>query len=358
MSEIRARELWDQADDLPNDPRKVELLSQAIREADAASWEEGSFDIRSDMMTAATFSGASEQLLAAFSWCLAKADDRPDLYDDSDLLWQYKWAISGARVFSGISVRQVDQMLDDFSQRLTKHGYTLRPVHGLRMRAFQDAGQFEEAKAAAQRMQETPRDAMADCEACELSHWIDLLCECKEHDRALEEAAPLLNGQQSCAEVPHETYPDLLLSAMRVGDMELAKRMHLRGYRLVYRGSDFLGALGKHAIYLARTKDIKKGADLVDKHIVWALDSMEASSQLDFYVGALAVARAAARTGQPTLAIRMPANHPAMSDGSCQLLPLIQWLEDQIQTCCAAFDQRNGTTAYRDRADDWLRLGA
>ena len=359
MSQEAAQQLWLDADDLPDGLPKVKLLEQAVREADLGGWEEGGFDIRMDLMTAAVFSGASERLLAAFSWCLGKTDEHPERYDDGDLLWQYKWAISSAQHFPGISIEQINNMLDDFSQRLRKHGYALRPAVGLRMRLQQEVGNLEEANELAKQAMALERDDMADCEACEINHRVSLACERGEHAIAMKTAEPLLSGKLSCAEIPHETYPELLISALRNGDMELAKRLHIKGYRLIYRGSDFLRALGMNAIYLARVRDTKKGLDLIQKHIGWALESLEASSRQGFFTGALALARTALKSGSASLPIQLPRNHPAAAKddpGKCDLRAFVSWLESEIDSTVSAFDQRNGTNHASKQLQEWLRL--
>lgn len=361
MSQEAAQQLWLEADDLPDGLPKVKLLERAVREADMAGWEEGAVDIRMDLMTAAVFSGASERLLAAFSWCLGKTDEHPERYSDHDLLWQYKWAISSAQHFPGISLPQVRQMLDDFSQRLRKHGYSLRPAVGLQMRLEQEIGNLDSAAVLAKQAMSLERDEMADCEACEINHQVALYCERGEHEDAMRTAEPLLAGRLTCAEIPHETYPELLISALRQNDLELAKRLHIKGYRLIYRGSDFLRALGMNAIYLARVRDSKKGLDLIQKHIDWALESLEASSRQGFFTGALALCRTALKTGAATLPLKLPRSHPAATadaPGECDLPAFVGWLENEIKSTATAFDQRNGTAHTSEQLQEWLRLAA
>ena len=357
MSEERAQQLLDEARELPNGAAKIAVLDEAIREADLVNWLEGSFEIREEMMQAAAFSGAGERLLTSFSWCLGKSDEMPEVFPDVDLLWQYKWSISAALNFAGISLQQIHSMLDDFSARLEKHGYGQRPVVSLHARLLQSVGDLEGAAAAAEQWQREPRDDMADCEACELDNVVELLCEMQQHDAAVAKAEPITTGKLTCAEVPHRTLAELLISAMRIGDETLAKKLHIRGYRMVYRDPDFLRSLGMHAVYIARQRDFKKGLDLMEKHMGWAMESLELANRKDFYVGCLAILQAMAGSGTARFKIRLPSTHPLHStEGDCDTNQLAQWYEREIHELCEAFDRRNGTTWRTEQAKLWLSL--
>ncbi|MCA9178623.1 MAG: hypothetical protein KDB14_29380 [Planctomycetales bacterium] len=360
MSEERAQELWDEADDLPNGPTKVALLEEAIREADRAGWLPGSYEIRKSLMEAASFGGADERLLTAFSWCLAKSDELPDEYPDVDLLWQYKWVVGAALGFPSVSLEQIETMLVDFSTRLEQNGFNLRPALNLRMRICMFVGDLDGAEKQRELYQDVERDEMADCRACELDRLVDLACLQQHHELAMERAELLLNKTLGCATVPHRTYPKLMLSALGVGDKELAKQLHVRGYPMVYRHPDLLDYVGFHAVYLAHQRDVKKGLDLMDKHFARAFALKEVETRCDFYAGCLALARTIAKTGAVHVPIRLPPAHPlrkqAADDASTSVTALADWLEQEVRAICSAFDARHGNRWRTESFERHMRL--
>lgn len=128
----RITELIDQAEELEYGPTKVALLEEAVREADTSTDLEAGFYARLELITAATFSGAKEKAMVAFSWCLGQVDANPEVFDEEDLMWQYKWVVEELVAYPQISRQQIGDMLEDMQRRYTRLGISLRPVHYLR----------------------------------------------------------------------------------------------------------------------------------------------------------------------------------------------------------------------------------
>src|SRR5215475_2021284 len=105
-------ELLMRASAAGNTPEGVELAEAAVREADASENIEGGYNARNQLIRHAVFSGFYEKALVAFSWCLAKADERPEQFGGYQLLWHYKWIIEELIHFPKISREQMDASIE------------------------------------------------------------------------------------------------------------------------------------------------------------------------------------------------------------------------------------------------------
>src|SRR5262245_24185028 len=130
----RIETLVNQAEALPDCPAKVAIYEEAIRISDSHSDIAAGFNLRKDLMRAATFGGFPEKALVAFTWCIGQCDRDPDSFPAGDILWEYKWVVASLRYFPQISMQQIESSLDDMTSRYEKEGLGLRPVHKLRVR--------------------------------------------------------------------------------------------------------------------------------------------------------------------------------------------------------------------------------
>ena len=342
MSEERIAELWDEARGLPNETPKVELLEEAVREADAMRWDHGSYNSRLMLMQAAELSGHGDRVLIAFSWCLAKSDQQPEEYPEVDLLWNYKWAIYNSFLFPQVERERLEALIEDYSERLHRNGYSRRPAIYLRMQYECHTGLLEEASQTLDEWVHLPNDRFADCAACELDNRVELYCCLESDDVARATATPILNGLMACAEIPHRTYGRLVASGLRSGSDE-TKDFFKQGYWMCEGKLDFLGALGLLTLQLARDGGVAKQTAFLRRHIPIALSARNPRELLEFYVGATAVARA---VGDTPLNLRVPSDHPLASRANLTGAELGEWVQQEAAQLAAEFDRRNG--------NDWV----
>lgn len=222
----RITELIDQAEELEYGPTKVALLEEAVREADTSTDLEAGFYARLELITAATFSGAKEKAMVAFSWCLGQVDANPEVFDEEDLMWQYKWVVEELVAYPQISRQQIGDMLEDMQRRYTRLGISLRPVHYLRWTNGMRMGDLDLAMAEAEKWYAAPRDHFADCTACERNKHAELAIRLGKNEEALELARAILAGKLKCESIPHSTYALVLKPLMRLGRIDEARHYH------------------------------------------------------------------------------------------------------------------------------------
>jgi hypothetical protein len=346
-SDARIAALMQQAEGLPDSPTKVALIEEAIRIADSHSDLVEGFSLRKDLMKAATFGGAPEKALVAFTWCIGQCDRDPETFEAEEILWEYKWVVSSLRHFPQIGLQQIEDAMDDMTRRYEKAGLGVRPIHKLRVRLAMHRGDHELAQKLQRHWRSAPIRWGNDCPACEQDDQVDFLIFMGKDDRAVDLAKPIIQGGMSCAEVPHVTYASLLWPLLRLGRVKEAAEHHRRGYPMIASGGDFLAEVAEHLTFLALTGNLDRGVTLLEKHLSWALETMALSRRFDFALAARLLTLRLEEAGRESLKLRLPKEFPLhREDGVYAVADLSAWFEQDARGLAEQFDKRNGTDAF------------
>lgn len=336
---------------------EVELLEEAIRLADSHNDLERAFQLRVNLIQAATFNGFPEKVLVAFTWCLAQCDARPDLgdertFDERRLLWQSKWAMHTLPEFPHISRAQFDAVTADMAARYQRAGASQRPIHKLRCTSALEFRDPDAARAEFPLWQQAKHDWNSDCRACDADSLVDYHASLGEDEAALKAARPILRGKLQCAEVPHVTYALLLAPLVRLGMLEEAAECHRHGYKLVAGNRELLRSIARHIEFLIQTDNRTRAVTAFQKHLGFALDSSPIR-QLEFYLASLFLIERLRRSGRvATRKLRLPAEFPLhREDGTYRLDDLADWFRGRCEDLAGRFDRRNGNDGYRRLLD-------
>ena len=331
----------DQAEDAPKGPAKVELWQQAVAAADTLNNETLGYEARMRLTDAAQFSGRPDVAFVAFSWCLAYSDRHPELEDPSRLLWHYKWMVDTLPRFPDVPKAQIEAMFADFTGRYLARGSTLHAVHQIRRDAAATMHDVAAAAAADRLFRKTRRDHLSNCDACVQDAEVAYRLFLGDDAAALKAAAPILRGRLTCGEVPHRTYPKLLLPHLRRGDPEAAMALHKVGYPMVKSNPTFLGFQGLHAAFAALTGNHGRAAQILGRHLPTAPGHPEPDERFRFYNAARLTVDLLLATPRPP-EVKIP---PAIAaDGS--LGAFAAWLDAELSTLAAKYDARNGNDGY------------
>lgn len=344
----QVEELLGRAARLRHGEAKIMALEEAVRLADSHGDLDLSFETRDSLMDAATFGGFPDKALVAFAWCRAQAKKNPDRFESSLLLWKQKWVVGRLDDFPHISLKQIQDALDDIEQTYARVDAGKRSVLKLRYQTARDMGD----EAAAQRFWDqwvaAPRDHLTDCRACDLDDEIDHHIDLGEYEKALEKARPILEGRSSCAEIPHLTYGCILYPLVKLGRLEEARDYHLLGYPMVSRNRDFLACVGEHLEFLALTSNLSRGLTLFERHLAWALDHASWRDRFTFLAAAEFLLSRVVAEDRATVSLRLPKAFPLhQSQGTYETKELHGWAEAQTKEIAARFDARNGTDHFQ-----------
>jgi hypothetical protein len=341
-------ELLDRAENLPEGPGQIGLCEEAVRLADTHGDEEAGFHARKQLIHAATFGGRPDLSLVAFSWCLARADQDPDAFDETELLWQYKWVVQHVGQFPHITRAQIEGLLDDMTARFRRHGSTLHAVHMIRRDLAVEMYDAATAESAHKKFRSVDRDPLSDCPACVNDGTIEYQLFLGRDEDALATARPALEGRMVCGEVPHRTYAYVVLPLLRLGKLERAGRSFKQGYKLVRANPKFVRHKAQHLAFLALTGNLARAATLFERHFVESIRSPSTSWKFEFYAAArLFLDRLMHGKAIPLL--RVPEELRVNDEPTRPASQVAAWLDGQLREIAAAFDRRNGNDGFTQK---------
>lgn len=343
----QVEKLLAEADDLPECPSKMALLEEAVRLADVHQDTARGDEARAALIQTATFSGYPEKALTAFSWRLAQADRSPELFPEEELMWAYKWIAGSLTSFPQITRQQIEDAFDDMTRRFQRSGYGMRSIYKLRWEAAFDMGEPDEARRYYRLWDKTPRDANSDCSACEQDSRVLYHVYFNKHEKALQLAEPILKGSMSCGTVPERTFGRVLLPLLRLGRLERAAEYYGKGYRLTRGNREYLNYLGDYLKFLGLTGNLSQGVKLFEKHLPWALETMDLFARWQFYLGASFFLAVVVESGQTSLKLRLLKETPGYrEDGRYETAALASSVEEMCRDLAARFDARNGNDGF------------
>jgi hypothetical protein len=279
----RVRELIDRSLDLPEGDEKIMLLEEAVRLADAGSDIKLQYQARESFLEAAYFGGVPEKALVAYAWCLAQFDRDPEQFWEWRILWRYKWMVNVICDFPQISKEQIYEMLDDMERRFRASGRGLRAVYKYRYRTERFFGNRDEAIRLYRLAEQSRKDDLSDCAACETDERVTFSLYCGEDERALSTAESLIYGREKCRSVPQRTYSKLLLPLLRLGRREEAWQYYMRGYSMIANNRGMLDYLCEHFVFLSLYGDLKGAARMLEKHYTWTEENTNVYERFMFY---------------------------------------------------------------------------
>jgi len=356
MSIDRIYELMTEAEEIELWQPKSGLIKQAVQLADEMNETQLAYDIRMELVRVAIFSGANQEALLAFSWCVAQHDAQPGEFDDSNLIWRYKWILGALPGFPTISRSQISSMTDDMQERTLANGHNLRPIHYMRWTNLMRMGRFEEAEPLIEKWRATPRDSLADCLACERDKYAELLIYTGRYQEAVDYAQPLLSGEMNCSMIPHATYAEMIEPYLKLNQIEQAAEMHQKGYEMIATNPNFLRFAADHFTYVTRIRDFDRGLNMLQQHLPWAVaESAAMDRRFHFYTAAAAFCTAAANQGKATINLQTPPRFALYSAGQRRdTTELATWFDEQATMLAEQFNARNGNQYFSQvQANIW-----
>ncbi len=272
MYTLKIQKLRNQVARVDNTLEKVNLLTQAIRIADENQDIEWGYDLRLDLISEEIDLAFSTESLPAFAWILQAYDENPELFNEEDFLWQYKWMMSELYDNPAVSREQIQAALRDFEQRLIRNGYGKRAIYNEELSdalAQKDLAAIEQALKNVNALQ---RDDMSDCEACEMDAEVAAILLQQGYAPAVEKALPLIEGQFTCTHVPLRTAVNLAYEGYKHGDVEQANSMAELAEKEVFKkekDSAILISVIKLATYFSYT-DLGKAKEWIERFLPWA----------------------------------------------------------------------------------------
>ncbi|GEM_PF-214002 len=331
---------------------KVRMLRQAAYiadENDDVSWE---YDVRKKLLDYSCYLPYSTDVINDFTWIVNAYEEYPELIEESDFLWEYKWVARRMYFNAQVRMEQLNAVMEDFRMRLERNGFSLRAYYERLMDEKVVIGDLEEATHYLQLRNAEAEDAMANCPACTLDYEITYQLALGKLDEALRLAHPFLNRQlEGCRYVPMNTFCKMLPVAWKEGRRELAAQLYERTEEdidtlLKENDESLMRYLSKMIYYLLQT-DSPKAWSYIEKCIPWFLESDD-YPRYEYAAFLLEGLQGKVYTGP--VALSLPPEFACYNkEGLYDVEELAAWLKKEGMEVAQAFDRRNGCTTFTDR---------
>lgn len=349
----QVNELLLQSYRLENGDELIMLLEEAVRLADSTGQLDLQYEAREGLTRACVFGGAAEKAIVSFSWCLAQFDKHPEMFSEWSLLWQYKWIVGLVPHYPQISKKQILEMYEDMERRFLSGGYDLRVIYQHRYRFERLMGKRQEALRFYRMAEEIPRDALSNCETCEIDERVTFALFQGDDARALQLAAPIIEGGRTCASVPHRTYAELLLPLLRLKRLEEAWEYQRLGYRLIADNKSFLDRVACHLVFLALVRDMTRAVKLFSRHYVWTEQNADLLHRFRFFRAACLLFELLEEEGRQSVTLSLPETFPLYDESkSYATAELSEHFRQLAQKLARQFDQRNETACFSTLLDE------
>jgi tetratricopeptide (TPR) repeat protein len=359
MPALTAEEIWSalaENGQAPNGPVKIARAEYLVDAAETVGEPPLYAQALLHVVKAYEYGAEQPKLLVPFARLLRLWDENPGAFDqqrEHSLFWYFKWASSGMLSIPEVPLASVERWLGEMESRYRQAGHSPRAVHMGRYQLAREIGDAEAAEREFEAWMDAPRDAMADCEACEAGGQGRWHASNGRDEQALELWGSVLGGELSCAEEPHRVLSHSLLPLLRLGRLDEARANHLRGYRMARGVANLRSTIARHVEFCALTGNEARGLEILTEHAAFLAPRAEdAESRLDFLTGALILLRRLDALGLGGLAFGGPepgGTGTGADTGTSTVAQAASSAEAQIAAICARFDARNGNTTTSDR---------
>lgn len=320
-------EIWG----MPDGKQKLSLMEEAIRIADQYLTDEDAYEARMNYTSAALECGCSERLFVSFTWCLSKFEQNPGQHSNFMIMWHYKWILNQIWRLPQVSVEQIDRVFEDFKDKCLRFGYSLRPYHQQRVNYYLSHGNMQEAAMHYKSWRSAPRDSLADCKACEQNLFGKYYFDLHQNRKGLQLLKPILEGKLRCGSIPQNTYSNMFVPLLRIGEYEQAKKIAGKAIRSI-EGPRYIVEYGRFLEYYTVT-DMPKAVKLYERTILLGLDTKVPWDRFMYLMSVRLFLQEWLKTKRRKKLQKAD-------------LVTTAWLDEELRSLRTAFNERNGNDYF------------
>ncbi|MDR2286405.1 MAG: hypothetical protein LBE04_02850 [Prevotellaceae bacterium] len=342
---LQIQKLLIQRDRVSSSNDKIALLKQAINLADAHNDVEWGFDLRLDLIRDEKDTSHCDESLPAFTWILDAYDKNPELFNEEDFLWEYKWMLGSVRRNSSISLEQIESIAENYKTRLLRNGYSLRSYYTTKAHLAFFLGNLDDAKKYIDIRNREVRDSMSNCHACELDDDVELELRLGNFEKALTVGNNMLTKKVICAHMPFSCYCSCVKYFQKAGDMEKAHEYFLKAEADLVELSDTsqISEIGIMIRFLI-DYDKEKAWMFFEQYAHWNVDSED---YLDFLFS-ISVLPLFEGEGSRVLNVN-PSIEWYREDNTYNLQEIYNYYYKKAKDLAERFDRRNGNGYFSEQ---------
>lgn len=322
---------------------KINLLKQAILIADANNDLDWGFDLRLDLISQEKDTSHCTESFPAFTWILSTYDANNDLFNEDDFLWEYKWMAAAARRNVNISRDQVESIMTDLKTRMERNGYTPRGYYSVMIYWNLFIGDIPEANKFLELRDNTPRDRMSHCPACELDTKVEIELIEGQFDKAITTANDLITKKLTCGVMPLATFCNLTYYLSKAGDSRASEFFSKAEEEIAEaqeNDSSLIANISDLIFYLNKY-DRNRAWEYFQKYADWEIGA-EDSISFDFSKNILPLLKEGGEK-QLSMSEKLPYFE---ADGNYNTSKLYDFYFQKAKDLAQQFDARNGTDSF------------
>lgn len=348
VDQIRA--LLSEAAKLPDSLIKFDLLDEAVRLADLHRDVRLGIDARLPFIHVSRNLLRGDQMAVAFTWCLHQYDQRPDLFGGRNLHDEYAELIGQLANFDCVSRRQLDDMLDDLSARMTRDGLSLGPVWSMKREMAPDVGDRELSHEA---MRQLHRLGWGKHLTTGNRFYHSLFVGDEDEALRIADAEWLIPGRSL---PPTSKWYKALILLLKRGRLDELRRWQNRALGAVKIHDCYYWEYGAIVASLALNGRPAEALKLCGQCQRAIRDHTDPLTRLHFHLNMVVLFDRLHALGTETVLVRFNDLAPGrLPNGRYVVSQVRDWMHAQAEELTARFDKRNGTDYYteqlRERAD-------
>lgn len=346
---LEIQKLLVKKDSLRSPDDKMKILKEAIALADANNDIDWGYDLRMDLMDEEYNTGRFIERFPAFAWLLETHDANPELFEEEDLLWRYRWMVNASRMNTNISAEQIENICNDFKIRLERNGYNLRAFYDDEFRRYYVQNSMDKAKQFLDLRENEKYNDMV-CHACELTDKIDYELRLGNIDEALVIYNELIAKKYSCMRKPFDTFCSFVEYYTKQGELEKANEMFLLAEAKLSELNDTVpvGSISTLINFLAHYNQTKAW-DFFQQYVHWGVDMLD---EVEFKL-AKNLLYLLSQGGVRNLKVssKLPWYN---ADGTYNINELYNYYYNKAADLAQRFDARNGTPYFTQQLNDTI----
>lgn len=344
---LKKREVFSSSD-------KINLLKEAINIADTHQDINWGFDLRLDLIGEERNTSKCIESFPAFSWILDTHDNNPELFNEEDFMWEYKWMVGSSFTNANLTLDQINTIQEDFKTRLQRNGFSIRPYYSRYANWAMTINDLETASKYLDLREKEEHDDMSDCKACELDDLIELRLRSGNLDEALTIGKELYSGKLTCAHMPFNTYCLSMHFFEEFGNKEKAKEFFDKAEKELAKseeaGYTSMILLISMMIRYITKYDTEKAWNYFEKYALWNLNS-EDQINLSFSINILPLLKK-----ETTRTLQVSSELPwYRSDNTYNTKELFNYYSALAKTLANTFDKRNGKPYFTEELEKALK---
>ncbi len=339
---IAFHELEESFDDYDSGQPRLQVIRDAIRQADEAQDILWRYRFRYDYLRESIFCGDRYFAMLIFPELLALYDEQEQLREDEEcryyMLVAFKWIVEAAPEFPQISKDEIDGYFRLFRQRLTENGCSLS-IYYMKRNLFYLHCDKSIAAMCFYRFLEAPLDYISDGRALYYDQQVIYYLSIGEEEKALRAAQPIFDGKLTSNALPQATYHEFIKFYTKAGDYGRAMEFARKTEHRVTGNPYYLDITGSLMRLYAITAP-EEGMQLFLRNLPLWEQSRNPMLRMQFAIGASHLFRESGRLADPESPV-MIGDTPYRT-----IAALYEYFHAEAADAAAKFDRRNGTDDF------------